>query len=153
MLLLLAGLLAGAMNARAGGGSFVTLAALIAVGVPSVAANASSTIALYPAGLASAWVYRRGIGGVCGVPLPPTVIATLVGGLVGALLLLETLGTRCLTNRANRRDTRPIPTNPKLPIPLANWGPSTQKDKEFPNGLSALKRIREPPRRTGVGRL
>ena len=56
LLLAGAGLLAGAMNALAGGGSFVTLPALIAAGVPSVAANASSTVALYPGGLASAWV-------------------------------------------------------------------------------------------------
>ena len=50
-----AGLLAGAMNALAGGGSFVTLTALVSVGLPSVAANASSTVALYPAGAMSAW--------------------------------------------------------------------------------------------------
>ena len=89
-LLLGAGALAGGMNALAGGGSFVTLAALIASGLPSVNANASSTIALYPAGLASAWVYRHGIGRVCGVPLRPTLIATLAGGLIGAILLLRT---------------------------------------------------------------
>ena len=85
-----AGFLAGGMNALAGGGSFVTLAALIAAGVPSVAANASSTIALYPAGIASAWVYRGRIGQVCGVPLRPAFLATLAGGLAGALLLLAT---------------------------------------------------------------
>ena len=50
-----AGLLAGAMNAAAGGGSFVTLPALVAVGVPSVEANASSTVALLPGSLAGAW--------------------------------------------------------------------------------------------------
>ncbi len=88
--LLGAGCLAGGMNALAGGGSFVTLPMLIAAGVPSVAANASSTVALYPAGLASVWVYRRGLGGVCGVPLRPTLLTTLAGGLVGAVLLLYT---------------------------------------------------------------
>ncbi len=93
VLLLGSGFLAGAMNALAGGGSFVSLPALIAAGVPSVAANASSTIALYPAGLASVWVYRRGLGGVCGVPLRPMLVATLSGGLVGALLLLSTPAT------------------------------------------------------------
>ena len=67
LLLAGAGLLAGAMNALAGGGSFVSLPALIAVGVPSVAANASSTVALYPGGLASAWVYRTGLSDICGV--------------------------------------------------------------------------------------
>ncbi len=90
LLLLGAGLLAGAMNALAGGGSFVTLPALIAAGVPSVAANASSTVALYPGGLASAWVYRQGLTQVCGVPIRPMLAVTLAGGLAGALLLLWT---------------------------------------------------------------
>lgn len=85
-----AGLLAGAMNALAGGGSFVSLPALIAAGAPSVAANASSTVALYPGGLASVWVYRREGGPVCGVPLPAMVGLTLVGGLAGAVILLRT---------------------------------------------------------------
>ena len=40
-----AGLLAGALNAAAGGGSFVTIPALVSAGLPSVAANASSTVA------------------------------------------------------------------------------------------------------------
>jgi uncharacterized protein len=87
-----AGILAGAMNALAGGGSFVTLPVLIAAGVPSVAANASSTVALYPGGAASAWVYRDGLNDVCGVPMRPTLVATLAGGLLGALLLLWTPG-------------------------------------------------------------
>lgn len=90
LLLAGAGLLAGAMNALAGGGSFITLPALIAAGVPSVAANASSTVALYPGGLASAWVYRQGLTQVCGVPIRPMLIVTLIGGLAGSLLLLWT---------------------------------------------------------------
>jgi hypothetical protein len=85
-----AGVLAGAMNAMAGGGSFITLPILIGAGLPSVAANATSTVALYPGGAVSAWVYRSGLTRVCGVPLRPTLIATVVGGLVGALLLLWT---------------------------------------------------------------
>lgn len=85
-----AGFLAGAMNALAGGGSFVTLPALIAAGLPSVAANASSTVALYPGGVASAWVYRDGLTRVEGLPIVPSLIATLLGGLAGALLLLWT---------------------------------------------------------------
>ena len=82
--------MAGAMNAMAGGGSFVTLPFLISAGIPSVVANATSTVALYPGGAASAWVYRSGLSRVSGVPLRPILIATLVGGLVGALLLLWT---------------------------------------------------------------
>jgi uncharacterized membrane protein YfcA len=85
-----AGFLAGAMNALAGGGSFVSLPALIAAGVPSVAANASSTVALWPGGAVSVFVYRGGLGQVAGVPIRPTLLATLIGGFFGALLLLWT---------------------------------------------------------------
>jgi uncharacterized protein len=46
------------MNAAAGGGSFVTVPALIYVGIPSVSANMTSTIALYPGSITSAWAYR-----------------------------------------------------------------------------------------------
>jgi uncharacterized membrane protein YfcA len=84
------GLLAGAMNALAGGGSFVTLPALIAIGVPSVSANASSAVALYPGGVASSWTYRRQMPGMGGVSLPWLVAVTLAGGLAGGLLLIHT---------------------------------------------------------------
>lgn len=85
-----AGLVGGGMNALAGGGSFVTLPAMIAAGIPSVGANASSTVALYPGGAASVWVYRDGLTKVDGLPFIPSLIATLIGGLAGALLLIWT---------------------------------------------------------------
>jgi uncharacterized membrane protein YfcA len=85
-----AGLVAGAMNALAGGGSFVSLPALIAAGVPPVLANTSSTVALYPGGMASAWAYREGLAGVGGVGLRPLLTVTLLGGIAGAFLLLST---------------------------------------------------------------
>lgn len=85
-----AGIVAGGMNALAGGGSFVSLPALIAAGVPPVQANTSSTVALFPGGLASAWAYRDGATSVGNVPLRALLVATLCGGLVGALLLLRT---------------------------------------------------------------
>jgi uncharacterized protein len=85
-----AGLVAGAMNALAGGGSFVSLPALIAAGVPSVQANASSTVALFPGGVASAWAYRDGLGSVGFAPLRSLLITTLFGGVTGAVLLLWT---------------------------------------------------------------
>jgi len=85
-----AGLLAGAMNALAGGGSFVTLPALIAAGVPSVQANASSTVALWPGSAASAWTYHQGFRPVCGVAPRALLAVTLAGGLAGSLLLLWT---------------------------------------------------------------
>ncbi|XQU77148.1 putative membrane transporter protein [Cupriavidus sp. H18C2] len=78
------------MNALAGGGSFVSLPAMIAAGVPPVQANTSSTVALFPGGLASAWAYRDGLGPVGAVSLRALLVATLCGGLAGALLLLRT---------------------------------------------------------------
>lgn len=84
------GAVAGAMNALAGGGSFVSLPALIAAGVPPVLANTSSTVALYPGGLASAWAYRDGLQPVGSVSLRALLATTLCGGLVGAVMLLRT---------------------------------------------------------------
>jgi len=83
-----AGFLAGAMNALAGGGSFVSLPALIAAGVPPVQANASSTVALFPGGVASAWAYRTSTGPIGDASLRALLIATLCGGSVGGVLLL-----------------------------------------------------------------
>jgi uncharacterized membrane protein YfcA len=88
-----AGLLAGTMNALAGGGSFVSLPALISVGVPSVQANASSTVGLFPGAAASAWAYRDGLGPVGAVKLRPLLLTTVAGGGIGALLLLWTPST------------------------------------------------------------
>src|SRR5262249_29196463 len=85
-----AGLLAGAMNAAAGGGSFVTLPALVAVGVPSVEANASSTVALFPGRLASAVAYRGDFTPLGFLPIRILILVSLIGGLAGAMLLLLT---------------------------------------------------------------
>lgn len=78
------------MNALAGGGTFVTLPAMIAVGIPSVYANTSSTVALYPAQLATAWAYRDGLGPIGPVPIKYLLVATTLGGVIGAVLLLST---------------------------------------------------------------
>jgi uncharacterized membrane protein YfcA len=90
VLVAIAGLVAGAMNALAGGGSFVSLPVLIAVGLPSVQANASSTVALFPGGGASAWAYRDGLGPVGSASIPSLLATTLLGGAIGAFLLLRT---------------------------------------------------------------
>jgi uncharacterized membrane protein YfcA len=78
---------AGAMNAMAGGGSFFSFPALLAAGVPPIMANASNTVALWPASLASAWAYRhealrhrRWALLLAGL--------SMLGGLLGGLLLL-----------------------------------------------------------------
>jgi uncharacterized membrane protein YfcA len=90
VLMAVAGVVAGAMNALAGGGSFVTLPAMIAVGIPSVTANTSSTVALYPAQLTTAWSYRDGLGPVGPVSIKVLLAVTLIGGAAGAALLLST---------------------------------------------------------------
>jgi uncharacterized membrane protein YfcA len=78
------------MNALAGGGSFVTLPALIASGVPSVNANASSTFAIVPGGLVSAWAYRDSLRPIGNTSMPTLLYTTVIGGAAGAFLLLWT---------------------------------------------------------------
>jgi uncharacterized membrane protein YfcA len=90
--LIVAGLLGGAMNAVAGGGSFVSFPALVLAGLPPIAANATSTVALFPGTLASTWAYRRDLGGIAGIRLRLLLPVSVAGGLVGAVLLLVTPG-------------------------------------------------------------
>ncbi len=90
LLIAAAGLLGGAMNAIAGGGSFVTLPALVAAGIPSLNANATSTVALVPSALATAHAYRHDSRGLEGARMPVMAAISVVGGALGALLLLKT---------------------------------------------------------------
>jgi uncharacterized protein len=78
------------MNAFVGGGSFVTLPALIGAGVPSVLANTTSTVALFPAQMTTSWAYRDGLGPIGTVTLRSLLITSFIGGAVGAILLLRT---------------------------------------------------------------
>jgi len=90
LLLLAAAFLAGAMNAVAGGGSFLTLPALIYAGVPPVAANATGTVALLPGYASGVYGYRHDLEPVGGVGLVTLSVVSLTGGLIGAALLLVT---------------------------------------------------------------
>ncbi|AWK88927.1 sulfite exporter TauE/SafE family protein [Azospirillum thermophilum] len=90
LLLLTAAFLAGAMNAVAGGGSFLTLPALIYAGVPPVAANATGTVALLPGYASGVYGYRHDLEPVGEVGLVTLSAVSLVGGLAGAALLLVT---------------------------------------------------------------
>lgn len=85
-----AGLLGGAMNALAGGGTFATLPALIGIGLPATVANATSNAALLPGGAASAWAYRRELQPLGGLSIRHLAALTFTGGLVGSLLLVWT---------------------------------------------------------------
>jgi uncharacterized membrane protein YfcA len=84
--LLAVGVVAGALNAVGGGGTFVALPALVAAGLPAVTANASS-VALLPGALASAWTYRGDVVPL-GTPLRSLTAVSVVGGGLGAGLLV-----------------------------------------------------------------
>ena len=90
LLLVCAAFAAGLINSVAGGGSFITFPALVFTGVPSIIANASSTLALFPGSFASAWAYRDDFKKSEGFPFRPMLIVSLAGGITGALLLLFT---------------------------------------------------------------
>jgi uncharacterized protein len=85
-----AGILAGALNSLAGGGSLVTFPALLFVGLNPIDANASSVVALFPATFASVWAFRRPILEITEVNVTALSIVSLIGGGAGALLLLST---------------------------------------------------------------
>jgi uncharacterized membrane protein YfcA len=89
LLVTLAAALGGAMNAIAGGGTLVTFPAIVALGVPPLIANATSTVALWPGTLGSMWGYRKELAGARQWAIrfaPPS----LLGGALGAWLLLRT---------------------------------------------------------------
>ena len=69
-----AALLAGALNAVAGGGTFLTFPALVCAGLPVIAANASSAVAVFPGYLSGALGFRRELAAIanpsCPAPLP-----------------------------------------------------------------------------------
>jgi uncharacterized membrane protein YfcA len=80
---------AGFVNAVAGGGTLLTFPALLYSGMTSIAANATSTAAIWPGSLTSSWAYRRQLvenrRRVWTLSGP-----SLLGGLAGAILLLKT---------------------------------------------------------------
>jgi len=89
-LLLAAAFVAGALNAVAGGGSFLTLPALVFTGVPPVVANATGTVALLPGYMAGAWGFREDMAPPPGLSMRAMVLLSLIGGSAGAALLLVT---------------------------------------------------------------
>ncbi|TQS70192.1 sulfite exporter TauE/SafE family protein [Rhodobacteraceae bacterium] len=90
IVLALAGLGAGALNAIAGGGTFLSFPALIWAGVPPIMANATATFAALPGYVGSVWAYRGDIE-AGGTPSLVRVLASgCAGGLFGAGLLLVT---------------------------------------------------------------
>jgi uncharacterized membrane protein YfcA len=85
-----AALIAGALNSIAGGGSFLSFPLLLFLGIPSVQANATNTVALWPGTLASTGGYRKSLNRDLLRRMLPLVLSTVVGSLIGAWLLLHT---------------------------------------------------------------
>ncbi|HEY8212599.1 MAG TPA: sulfite exporter TauE/SafE family protein [Methylocystis sp.] len=81
---------AGAQNALAGGGSFLTLPTLMFTGMDALAANVTSCVALFPAQVATGWTGRKLAKGANGLSLRTLFVISIVGGAVGAAVLLAT---------------------------------------------------------------
>ena len=85
--LVAASLIAGTMNAMAGGGSFISFPAMLGVGVPPIEANATNTVALWPGQLTSLATLRDDVRRSL---LPTVLLTSLLGGVAGAEVLLHT---------------------------------------------------------------
>ena len=88
MLIGAGGFAAGAVNAMAGGGTFFSFPAMLAVGLPPVVANASNSVALWPGSLTGAWAYRLELARYKRYLLPMG-FASFIGGGCGGMLLLS----------------------------------------------------------------
>jgi hypothetical protein len=89
LLLVVAGLAAGGVNAIAGGGSLITFPSLIATGLPTVAANVTNSVSVSPGYVSSVAGSRADLAGQ-GRRLRTILPAALVGSVVGCALLLLT---------------------------------------------------------------
>ena len=91
LLLFVVGMLGGALNSVAGGGSFLAFPAMLFAGVPPVAANATTAVALWPAGLTSVAAYRKHLAEQQDKrTMVVLAIVSAIGGGIGAKLLLVT---------------------------------------------------------------
>jgi uncharacterized protein len=83
-----AGMAAGTINTVVGSGTLITFPVLLAFGYPPVVANVSNTVGLVPGSASGAWGYRRELSGQRS-RVVPLACASLVGGVIGAVLLLS----------------------------------------------------------------
>ncbi len=81
---------AGVVNSVAGGGSFISFPALLFAGVPPIAANATNTAAVWPGTVASTVAYRKEFTPEARRLLPPMIVTGIIGGVLGAIILLKT---------------------------------------------------------------
>ncbi len=87
--LLIAAFLAGAINAMAGGGSFLSFPAMLGIGLPPIQANATNTVALWPGQAVSILGFRRDLANHQHLLLT-VMLAGVFGGAAGAFVLLRT---------------------------------------------------------------
>ena len=87
--LFFAGALGGALNAVAGGGSFIAFPALLFSGVAPIAANATNTVALWVGVTASSGAYRKHLD-ISRRVMIPLAVTSVIGAIAGAYLLLHT---------------------------------------------------------------
>ncbi len=90
LILFIAAVWAGAQNALAGGGTFLTLPALMASGLDARAANITSSLGLFPGQVNTAWLGRTLVSGVGQVSFGVLAAISVLGGMIGAGLLLLT---------------------------------------------------------------
>lgn len=90
LLIFVAGLWAGVQNTLAGGGSFVTLPALIVSGMSPLAANITSTVALFPGQITAGYAGRKLVSGAGSLSFRALFVLSVLGGAAGGLLLLHT---------------------------------------------------------------
>jgi uncharacterized protein len=88
LILFVAGFLSGAVNAIAGGGTFLTFGALTLAGLPPIAANATSSVIQFPGYITSTLAYRREFKGLWrGAVL--LAIVSAIGAVCGSLFLIS----------------------------------------------------------------
>src|ERR1700760_2839329 len=126
-LLFVVALWAGIQNALAGGGTFITFPILLWAGLDARAANITSTIALFPGQVTTALAGRSQVAGNEHLSVRELVVISLIGGVVGAILLLLT---------PSHFFERLVPFPVLLETALCAWGIFRPRQADVPVHLS-----------------
>ncbi len=127
--IVIAGFWAGLQNALAGGGSFITLPVLILSGMTPLAANITSTLALFPGQVSTGLAGRRLVSGAGRLPFRALFLISILGGALGGLLLLIT---------PSRVFTLLVPWLVLFATSVFAWGSFLRKPGEFSVHLGPL---------------
>ncbi len=127
--IVIAGFWAGLQNALAGGGSFITLPVLILSGMTPLAANITSTLALFPGQVSTGLAGRRLVSGAGRLPFRALFLVSILGGALGGLLLLIT---------PSRVFTLLVPWLVLFATSVFAWGSFLRKPGEFSVHLGPL---------------